>query len=112
MIGVLHASSEAFDAKVSEPEHLGIKLAPSRIVSVPRLADVPVSMECRLEQVVRFAPAGGNFVVGRVVAWHVRDDVLDGDRIDMERMRPLGRLAGPRYSPIEKIITLPPVSSV
>jgi flavin reductase (DIM6/NTAB) family NADH-FMN oxidoreductase RutF len=105
----LHASSEGFDASVSEPEHLGIELAPSRIVGVPRLANVPVSMECQLEQVVRFSATGGNFVVGRVVAWHVRDDVLDGDRIDMERMRPVGRLAGPRDAPIGEIIELPPV---
>ena len=48
-------------------------------------------------------------VVGTVVAWHIREDVMLGDRIDTERLRPLGRLAGPRYTKLGEVTELPPV---
>ncbi|WP_433675151.1 flavin reductase family protein [Microbacterium gorillae] len=109
MLQVLHASSEGFAAEIGEPEQLGLPLTPSVAVSVPRLADVPVAMECRLDRVMQFSPTGGNFVVGTVVGWHVRDDVWGGDRILHDRVHPIGRLAGPRYTRVDEIIELPPV---
>ncbi len=109
MLTRLHASSEWFDPEVSEVDAVGVALEGSAVVGVPRLADVPVSMECVLERVIEFSPTGGEFVVGRVVSWHVRDDVLVDGRIDSERVRPLGRLAGPRYSVLGTVIELPPV---
>jgi flavin reductase (DIM6/NTAB) family NADH-FMN oxidoreductase RutF len=109
MLGALHASSEMMDVDVSEAEALGIPTAPSRFVAVPRLRDAPISMECRYERTIEFSPTGGEFVVGRVVAWHIADEVLDGSRIDTELVRPIGRLAGPRYTFLGEVTELPPV---
>ncbi len=107
MLEQVHASSEGFTADVGEAEHLGLTLAPSVSVAVPRLAEVPVAMECRLDRIMRFSAAGGSFVVGTVVGWHVRDDVWGGDRIQHDRVHPIGRLAGPRYTRVGEIIELP-----
>jgi flavin reductase (DIM6/NTAB) family NADH-FMN oxidoreductase RutF len=105
----LHASSEALGPDVSEPEILGLDLAPSRFVSVPRLAAAPISMECVHERTISFSPTGGDFHVGRVVGWHIDDAVMQDGRIDVELLRPLGRLAGPRYTRLGEVIELPPV---
>src|SRR5690606_20319530 len=43
-----NASSAPFDPDVDEADRLGISLEPSAIVPVPRVADSPVSIECRL----------------------------------------------------------------
>lgn len=109
MLDRLHASSSWLAPDVSEAEAVGAALEPSSVVTVPRLAEVPISMECVLERVIEFSPTGGEFVVGRVVSWHIRDDVLEDGRIVTERVRPLGRLAGPRYSVLGDVIELPPV---
>lgn len=109
MLAALHASSEWMDAGTSEAEALGLATEASAIVGVPRLAGTPVSMECVHERTIEFSPTGGEFVVGRVVGWHLRDDVLEGGRIATERVRPVGRLAGPRYTLLGEIIELPPV---
>lgn len=109
MLESLHASSEWFEPDVSEAERVGLELEPSTVVGVPRLVGVPIAMECVLERVIEFSPTGGEFLVGRVVSWHVRDDVLEDGRIVTERVRPLGRLAGPRYSVLGEVIELPPV---
>ncbi len=109
LLPALHASSEFLDRSESEAERLGLALAPSSHVRVPRLRDVPVAMECRYHSTNVFSPTGGEFVVGTVVAWHIADEVVSDGRIDTDKLRPLGRLAGPRYTSLGTITELPPV---
>lgn len=59
--------------------------------STPRAATVR-------ERTIQFSETGGDFVVGRLVGWHIADDVIVDRRIDTARVGPLGRLASPRYS--------------
>ena len=109
MLAQLHASSEALDPTESEAVRIGAAVTASHIVSVPRLRDTPISMECRFERSIRFRESGGDFVVGEVLAWHIHDSVLVNGRIDTELLRPLGRLAGPRYTTLGEVTELPPV---
>lgn len=109
MLEQLHASSEWMEPDRSEVEQLGLRTVPSHRVSVPRLADAPVAMECVHERTIAFSPTGGEFIVGRVVGWHIDDEVLSGARIDTDLLRPLGRLAGPRYTTLGTVTELPPV---
>lgn len=109
MLAQVHASSEQMDPDVSEAEMLGLATVPSESVGVRRLRDAPVSMECIHDRTIRFSDTGGDFVVGRVVTWHIADRVMDGTRIDTRLLNPLARLAGPRYSGIGHVVELPPV---
>lgn len=110
LLGDLHASSEWLPADASEVEAIGLATAPSTAIQVPRLAAVPIAMECVYDRTIRFTPTSGDFVVGRVVGWHVADDVLvDGGRIDVERLRPIGRLGGPRYTDLGTVTKLDPM---
>jgi flavin reductase (DIM6/NTAB) family NADH-FMN oxidoreductase RutF len=64
-------------------------------------------MECTL---VRILPVGkkASLVLGEIVQWHVRDDVYDPKtgRLDMHRLRPVGRLCGNLYSHIHQIFEM------
>jgi len=108
MLDLLHASSERFPPDVSEAEVLDLDVVPSTKVAVPRLAAAPISMECVYDRTIAFRPSGGEFVVGEVVAWHIADEVLRDGRIDTELLRPIGRLAGPRYTFLGSVTELPP----
>ena len=44
----MHESSGDFPPDIGEPDYLGLKLAPSSKIAVPRLADAPWAMECKL----------------------------------------------------------------
>lgn len=103
LLDLLHASSEAMPSDVSEVEALGLETAPSRLVSVPRLAAAPIAMECVFDRVLEFGDNGDEFVVGRVIGWHVTESVLDDKRIVTDRLRPLGRLAGPTYTTLGEV---------
>lgn len=86
----------------SEFELVGLETAPCRKVKPPRVVRSPIAYECTTEQVIRTnpgAPGGGNIVIGRVVHVHVDDAVLDPNgRIDPDRLRAIGRMAGADYS--------------
>jgi flavin reductase (DIM6/NTAB) family NADH-FMN oxidoreductase RutF len=110
LLAQVHGSSEALDPDASEVEAQGLDLAPSQLVEVPRLSIAPISMEMVHERTISFSPTGGDFVVGRVVGWNIDDAVMRDGRIDTELLRPLGRLAGPRYTTLGTVIELPPVA--
>lgn len=114
MLESLHASSEGMPPDVGEADRLGLALEDSRVIGIPGLADAPVRMECRYHSTTAFSPTGGEFVVGTVVAWSIRDDIVrvgstGAASIDTELLRPIGRLAGPRYTPLGHVVELPPV---
>ena len=56
----------------------------------------------------RSAICQSNLVIGRIVHLHLRDDVYDpaGGRIDMHRLRPVGRLAGNLYTHVHDIFEM------
>ena len=81
----------------------GLTPAPSLSVKPPRVAESPVHFECRVAHIypVGEGENGSHIVVGRVTHIHVEDDVLmDGDKIDLTKLRPVGRLAGRGYARI------------
>ncbi len=109
---VVNLATEAYAARMAATAHplpygesefdlAGLTPSPSSVVAPPRLAESPVALECETLQVVRTNPGaagGGNVVIGRVVWVHVRDDVIDeGFRIDHDRLRAIGRMAGAAY---------------
>ncbi|MBU3649654.1 MAG: flavin reductase family protein [Limnohabitans sp.] len=110
MVEAIHHSAIEYPPEVSEVETLGLRLAPSVAIATPRLADVPISLECRLHQVIPFGDTGAEFVVGEVLHLHADPAVMNGPRIDSQRLRPVCRLGGPLYGTLGKLITQPPIA--
>jgi len=100
---VSEAISDATNATAAEvaPEvdefHLsGLTPVPSLVVRPPRVAESPAQMECRLLQVVYTShnPGAGVVVLGEVVRFHVREDLIDDFRVDPDGLNAVGRMAG------------------
>ncbi|MEM5382982.1 flavin reductase family protein [Paraburkholderia phymatum] len=87
-----------FPAHVSEPEAVGLSLAASTSVSVPRVSEAPIAWECRLYKVLEFSKQR-SIVFGEIVGMVVREDLFDAEklRIRVDRFEPYGRLGGPNY---------------
>ncbi|HWT37477.1 MAG TPA: flavin reductase family protein [Paraburkholderia sp.] len=87
-----------FPAHVSEPEAVGLALAPSTRVGVPRVSEAPIAWECRLYKVLEFSRQR-SIVFGEIVAMYIREDLLDEQklRVRVDRFEPYGRLGGPNY---------------
>ena len=88
-----------FPAGMSELEPAGLTIEPSRVVKPGRIAQSPVSFECRHLHSVTFRP-DRSLVIGEVVWMRARDDVIDPQtlRLRPEAYHPVGRLYGNMYS--------------
>jgi flavin reductase (DIM6/NTAB) family NADH-FMN oxidoreductase RutF len=99
--GRMNITAGEYPAGVDEFALAGLTAAESELVKPPRVAESPVSFECKLLQniVVSERAQGSNLILGEVVCVHVDDAVLDADgRIDPDRLRAVGRMGGFSYS--------------
>jgi flavin reductase (DIM6/NTAB) family NADH-FMN oxidoreductase RutF len=87
-------------AGVSEFELAGLTPLASRIIAVPRVAESPVSFECRCTQIVQLQAAGGEpvptwLVLGEVVGVHIDRSMLEDGVYDTGRAGHVLRGGGP-----------------
>jgi flavin reductase (DIM6/NTAB) family NADH-FMN oxidoreductase RutF len=93
----INLSSKEIPPDESEIAFTGLTTTPSLKVKPPRVAESPVSMECRVRQIVPCGtgPIAANLVIGEVLVMHVSEDVLDEKRrIDPRKLRTVARLGG------------------
>ena len=109
LVGPVHESSVEHPPEVSEVELLGLQTAPSVHIAPPRLAAAPVSMECRLHRSIAFGDTGSEFMVGEVLAFHLREGLSHNGKIDTTALRPLCRIGGPNYARLGEVIAMRPV---
>ena len=84
---------------VNEFELAGLTQAPSHKLDVPRVAEAKAYLECRLDRIIEVGKGSGAgcLILGQVVCIEIEDEVLDGDRVDLEKLDPIGRLSGSDY---------------
>jgi flavin reductase (DIM6/NTAB) family NADH-FMN oxidoreductase RutF len=104
----MNLSSGEYPAGVDEFALTGLTAVPGVRVRAPRVVEAPVSLECRVAQVIPVGRGPHSLVLGEIVYFHVRDDVYDAatGRIDIARLKPVGRLAGHQYSHIHDIFEM------
>jgi flavin reductase (DIM6/NTAB) family NADH-FMN oxidoreductase RutF len=105
---MLHTAVE-FDYGISEFEQAGLKTVASVDVQPLRLVDAPVAMECKVTQIVPVEGATNVMVLGRVVRFHVREDLYRPDLglVNTVEMRPITRLGGSQeYTKIGELLAL------
>ncbi len=72
----MNATAAHVARDVDEFKVAGLTAVPSRLINVPRVAESPVSFECRLSQIIRLQGADGKkaeawLTLGEVVAVHI-----------------------------------------
>ncbi|MCW2858236.1 MAG: flavin reductase [Marmoricola sp.] len=110
MRSTVHDSSREFAPHINEADELGLELIDSDLISPPRLAATPISLECELDRIVEFGDSGSEFITGRIVRFHIRDNLYENGKIDTGLLDPAARIAGPSYSRIKVVDTLAPIA--
>jgi flavin reductase (DIM6/NTAB) family NADH-FMN oxidoreductase RutF len=100
----MNATSAHVAPEVDEFDLAGLTKAPCRLIGVPRVAESPVALECRLFQVVPLPDDKGNaedhMVIGRVLGIHIDDRYINDGRVDTAAMRPIARLGYSEYATV------------
>lgn len=98
----VNATATDYPPDVSEFDVCGLTREPSQQVSAARVAESPVSIECRLVGTRDFG--GGSVVVfGQVVWVAVDESVLDGDHPDVRRLAPIARLGANEWGAVGEV---------
>ncbi len=97
----VNATGTNFPPDQSEAEHTGVHLEPSERVSVPRVAESPVALECVLHSTLRLGDS--TVVLGRVVHAAVWESAVRDGRPRIEHLKPLARLGGNEWSTIGEV---------
>ena len=94
-----YASAE-FPYGVNEWQEAGFTAAPSVKVRPARVAESPLSIECRLQQVVRHGTEAlsANYVIGEVVYFHVSKAIMPEGVIDATLVDYIARMGGDWYA--------------
>lgn len=93
---------------VDEFDVAGLETAPSVDVRPPRVAASPVALEARVTQIVPVEGTTNTLVLGRVLRYHVRKDLLrPNGMVDAALMRPVARLGGTEYATFGQVFSMP-----
>ena len=97
----VNATGTDFPPDHDEAEQTGLALEDSEVVSVKRVAQSPVSLECVLHATLSLG--NSTVVFGRVVHATAWADVVRDGRPRIEHLQPLARLGGNEWSTIGEV---------
>jgi flavin reductase (DIM6/NTAB) family NADH-FMN oxidoreductase RutF len=99
IIGAMHIASADFSSDESEIDYAGITLMPCTQIDVMRIAEAPVSFECRVFQIIDLSDRRA-LILGEVLGIHLADRILDPitKRVIPEEYSPIARLYGNEYA--------------
>jgi flavin reductase (DIM6/NTAB) family NADH-FMN oxidoreductase RutF len=97
-------SANGFPENESEFDKTGLTEMPAVKIKPPRVAEVPIHLECKLNQVIELGPNRHPLVIGEVVYFHVDQACMTNGYIDMRKLAPIGRLSGFQYVTLGDIL--------
>lgn len=93
-------TSVNFPKDVDEFEMAGLTPVPSDLVKPYRIQESPIQFECVVNEIFTLGEHGGagHLIVCQVVRIHIDENILDGDRIDPDKLDLMGRLGRAYYA--------------
>ncbi|MEH7356610.1 flavin reductase family protein [Neobacillus drentensis] len=96
------------------PEQSEIELAnltpvESVKISVPGVKEAKIRMECSLEHSLELGSldtTGCDFIIGKVVQFHIKNEIYENGRIDPRGLAAVSRLAGNNYAKIGEVFEI------
>lgn len=94
-------SSTEYPYGINEFIKSGLTPIPSKIVKPPRVKESPVSMECRVKQIIPLGNKGGagNLVICEIILIHANKKIFNSDgTVNPNKIRLMGRLGQSWYA--------------
>ncbi len=107
IVEAMNVCAVDFEPGVDEFDLAGLTPVESRFVVPPRIAESPVSFECKRTVTLQLS-AGRDLVVGEMLTMHARDGLIDPEKLylDQEQYDIVGRLYADKYALIKDIFSL------
>jgi len=87
------------------------ELTPIKSVKIKssRVQEARISYECILQQIIPVGnpgPGGGFVVIGEIVLFHIDDELYNDGYINIQKLNPIGRLAGDNYTRVHDTLVI------
>jgi flavin reductase (DIM6/NTAB) family NADH-FMN oxidoreductase RutF len=110
IIGKVNETAANLPSNQSEVPRAGFTPIPSEAIVVPGLKEAKIRMECLLEQAI---PLGGtdeqaacDLLIGRVVRFHLAEEVYENGYINPDKLGPISRMAGNDYARLGSLFSM------
>jgi flavin reductase (DIM6/NTAB) family NADH-FMN oxidoreductase RutF len=103
----MNVTSGEWAYEVDEFALAKLETASSIDVRPPRVAAAPAAMEARVHQIVPVEGTRSTIVIGQVLRYHIRADVLrDSGWVDGARLKPVARMGGDEYGTLGRVFSM------
>ncbi|UCC73568.1 MAG: flavin reductase family protein [Gemmatimonadota bacterium] len=106
----MNESSGDYPPDVDEFEVAGLPMERASLVAAPYVGDCPAVLECRLFREVELGSAANRLILGEALAVRLRPELrrVPGTcHVDVESLKPVGRLFGDSYTLLRDIRSIP-----
>ena len=79
LMTAMNLTATDFPPTVSELEQVGLTSASSIQIRTPRVAESPVSLECKVHSILEIGQ--NRVVIGEVVQFHIADELIDAEKL-------------------------------
>lgn len=108
-VNQINETAASLPPNVSEVELAKLTIVPSEEIAVPGIKEAKVRFECRLEQALELGEAddvGVDLLIGKIVRFHIAEELYESGRINQEKLAPVSRLAGTNYAKIGETFSI------
>ncbi len=98
-------TSKDYAPEISEFDACGLGRQKSFSIGASRVAEAKIALECRLYKIIKLG--SNNLILGKIHFVHVDDNILSAGKIDINKLKPVGRLGGELYSQVLSTIEIP-----
>lgn len=95
----MNITSTHFPIDIDEFKEAGLTPLKADLVKAPMVAESPINLECRLNQILEFgeAPRINSFIIGEVIKVHIKDELYADGKIQVSTLGVISRLGGDFY---------------
>jgi flavin reductase (DIM6/NTAB) family NADH-FMN oxidoreductase RutF len=105
----INKTASSLPPNESEIELANLTLVESVKISVPGVKEAKIRMECILEQSLELGgqdSPGVDLIIGKVIQFHIEEEIYEKGRIDPIGLGAVSRLAGTNYAKIGEIFSI------
>ncbi len=103
----MNETSGEWEYEVNEFDRAGLTPTASIEVKPPRVAEAPITLECKVTQIVPVTDTTYTLILGRVLRLHIRSDLMrPNGLVDATRLKPVARLGGDEYATLGHVFEM------
>lgn len=110
LVEQMNATSAPLSPDENEFEHAGLESIPCDFIKSQRVKDALVHFECEMVHhyfLEDHKNGGACIVIGKIICIHVNDDIVNERfHINLDKYKPVARLAGSNYAKIGEIFSI------